>query len=85
LIDEDSVEITYEDDGNGIDQKNLNHIFDPFFTTKLGQGGSGLGLSIVHNLVVGVLGGTINVESTPDEGTKFILILPTTAPEIKKS
>jgi PAS domain S-box-containing protein len=85
LLDEDNVEITYEDDGNGIDQKNLNHIFDPFFTTKLGQGGSGLGLSIVHNLVVGVLGGTINVESTPDNGTKFTLVLPTTAPEIKKS
>jgi len=84
-VNHDCVEIIYADDGNGIEQKNLHHIFDPFFTTKLGQGGSGLGLSIVHNLVVGVLGGTLTVESAPDKGCKFKIILPITAPEIKKS
>ncbi len=85
LLDLESVEIIFKDDGVGVDQKNLHHIFDPFFTTKLGHGGSGLGLSIVHNLVVDVLGGSISVESVPDQGTTFHIILPVTAPEIKKS
>ena len=69
------------DDGNGIPADILPRIFDPFFTTRLGQGGSGLGLNIVHNVVFGVLGGRINVESVPGEGTCFTLVLPLLAPE----
>ena len=44
-------------------QSTLNKIFEPFFTTKRGQGGSGLGLHIVYNLVVQKLGGTIQCRS----------------------
>lgn len=74
------VELTVTDNGNGIAEDNLQKIFDPFFTTKLGQGGSGLGLNIVHNLATGVLGGRIEVASQVDWGTRFTLLLPLTAP-----
>lgn len=73
------VRILVSDDGCGIPAEHLGRIFDPFFTTRLGQGGSGLGLHIVHNIVTGMLGGSIEVESTPG-GTRFTLTLPLTAP-----
>ena len=57
----------------------MSRIFDPFFTTKLGQGGSGLGLSISYNIVTSLLGGQISVHSAPG-GTTFTLELPLTAP-----
>jgi C4-dicarboxylate-specific signal transduction histidine kinase len=76
LIGENSVRITFSDDGVGIAEEHISKIFDPFFTTKLGQGGSGLGLSIVQNIVTGVLGGHIEVHSTIGVGTEFVLELP---------
>ena len=77
----------YVDNGVGIPAATLNRIFEPFFTTRLGQGGSGL--YIVYNLVRGVLGGAIQVESSSGQGTSFTLpclalpcpALPCTAPD----
>jgi signal transduction histidine kinase len=46
--------------------RTLHQIYDPFFTTRMGQGGSGLGMNIVYNIVTGILKGSIRVESTPD-------------------
>ena len=66
----------YADDGKGIPKENLSKIFDPFFTTKRGQGGSGLGLHIVYNLVTQKLNATIECESQVGVGTKFIIKLP---------
>jgi signal transduction histidine kinase/purine-cytosine permease-like protein len=66
----------YEDDGCGIHSEHLGKIFEPFFTTRRGQGGSGLGLHIVYNLVTQKLGGTICCESELGIGTKFIIELP---------
>ncbi|MDO9193100.1 MAG: ATP-binding protein, partial [Undibacterium sp.] len=57
----DTVVISFEDDGVGISEANLKKVFDPFFTTKFGQGGSGLGMHIVYNLVTEVLGGSIDI------------------------
>lgn len=74
------VEITVRDTGKGIDAATLKRIFEPFFTTQLGSGGSGLGLSIVFNIVTGILGGTIRAESTPGQGTAMIVCLPLSAP-----
>jgi signal transduction histidine kinase/purine-cytosine permease-like protein len=65
----------YADDGQGIPAENLSKIFEPFFTTKRGQGGSGLGLHIVYNLVTRKLGGTIQCESQLSR-TKFVIKLP---------
>ncbi|EXI78693.1 MAG: Sporulation kinase A [Candidatus Accumulibacter appositus] len=77
----DQVILRYVDNGKGIPAEILNRIFEPFFTTRLGQGGSGLGLYIVYNLVTAVLGGSIEVESRPGQGTRFTLTLPRSAPE----
>ncbi|MCP5196520.1 MAG: PAS domain S-box protein [Gammaproteobacteria bacterium] len=74
------VVLRYTDDGLGIPPTILNHIFEPFFTTRLGQGGSGLGLYIVYNLVTSVLGGAVKVESLPGQGAGFTFVLPRDAP-----
>lgn len=77
---QDTVQVTVRDTGKGIAPENINRIFEPFFTTRLGQGGSGLGLHIVHNIVSGVLGGTIRVVSEPGGGCEFTMVLPRVAP-----
>ncbi|HNJ76275.1 MAG TPA: PAS domain S-box protein [Azospira sp.] len=76
----DGVEVVVSDDGVGIPPDHMDRIFDPFFTTRLGQGGSGLGLNIVYNIVTGMLGGRIRVDSKPGEGAAFIVTLPLAAP-----
>lgn len=75
------VALHYADNGVGIPATTLNRIFEPFFTTRLGHGGSGLGLYIVHNLVTGALGGTIEVRSTVGQGLSFTFTLPLKAPQ----
>lgn len=74
------VRISVADDGIGMSEPILEKIFTPFFTTKRGQGGSGLGLSIVHNLVVKKLQGDIQVKSTLGKGSEFIITLPLDLP-----
>ncbi len=81
LEDSEWLELSISDDGVGIEPENLPRIFDPFFTTRLGQGGNGLGLNIVHNLAFGTLGGSVNVTSTLQVGTRFCLRLPLKAPD----
>lgn len=76
----DTVYIRFSDDGIGMDADTQKRVFDPFFTTKLGQGGSGLGMNIVYNLVHGVLGGQIHVTSTPGSGSCITMNLPCQAP-----
>jgi len=53
-----------------------NKIFDPFITTKRGEGGSGLGLHLVYNLVTQALGGNIQFESELGNGVSFDIIFP---------
>jgi signal transduction histidine kinase len=71
---EDMVQIRFSDTGTGMDEETRRRVFEPFFTTKMDIG-TGLGLSTVHNTVEG-WGGTIEVDSTPGEGTTFILRFP---------
>jgi ligand-binding sensor domain-containing protein/signal transduction histidine kinase len=66
----------YADDGSGMSEEIRRHIFEPFFTTKRGQGGSGLGMHIVYNLTVQALGGSIECDSAPGQGTRFVLRMP---------
>ncbi|PPE74305.1 PAS domain-containing sensor histidine kinase [Solimonas fluminis] len=75
---ETGVRVRFRDDGHGIAAENLAKIFDPFFTTRRGQGGTGLGLHIVFNLVHQTLGGSIGVDSAPGHGTCFTILLPQT-------
>ncbi len=70
------IELVVEDDGRGIASDALERVFEPFYTTRAGEGGSGLGLSIVRNLVSGLLGGEIALTSAPGAGTRFCLTLP---------
>lgn len=72
----DLVEFVFRDDGKGIPRDIQGKVFDPFFTTKRGGGGSGLGLHILFNLVTGSLGGNVDLESVPGEGTTFRIVFP---------
>ncbi|MEA2059883.1 MAG: ATP-binding protein [Thermodesulfobacteriota bacterium] len=72
--DENNVWIKIKDNGCGIDDDVLEHIFDPFFTTKE-EKGTGLGLSIVYGIVK-EHNGNINVNSSPGNGTEFIISFP---------
>ncbi len=67
--------ITVEDDGCGIEGKNLEVIFDPFFSTKQIRNGTGLGLSIVEKIVK-EHNGTISLKSEVGKGTKFSIFFP---------
>jgi PAS domain S-box-containing protein len=73
---DDRVAIEVADAGCGIPPENLNRIFDPMFTTKPFGEGTGLGLTIVHDIVTGALGGTIDVQSEVGRGTTFTIRLP---------
>ena len=77
---QEQVELVVEDNGRGMDASVVRKIFDPFFTTKLGKGGSGLGMHIVHNIVTNVLGGQIEVQSTPGQGSRMTMLMPRSAP-----
>jgi signal transduction histidine kinase len=75
-----SLALVYSDDGKGIAEKDIEHVFDPFFTTRRGQGGSGLGLNIVYNLVHSTLKGTILLESKLGSGATFKVRFPVLLP-----
>lgn len=74
------VSMRFQDDGLGIPVEHVGKVFDPFFTTRRGQGGTGLGLNIVHNIITKQFGGTITVVSEPGQGVCFLLQFPCTSP-----
>ena len=69
------LKMTVSDGGCGIEPENMPRLFEPFFTTKSVEEGTGLGLSVVHGIVTNH-GGSIDVESTPGQGSCFTVILP---------
>lgn len=75
------IELRFSDNGRGIAPEHQQRVFEPFFTTRRGQGGTGLGLNIVYNLITQKLGGEVSVESALGKGTTFTLRLPIKAPE----
>jgi len=76
----DSAEVVFSDDGCGMSLGVKRQAFDPFFTTRRDQGGTGLGLHIVYNIVTNCLGGRLSLASEPGEGTKISITLPRVAP-----
>jgi len=77
--DPEGVTVTVSDDGRGISEENLDRIFDPFFTTKPVGVGTGLGLPIAF-AIVRQHHGSMDVSSSPGQGTEFRLWLPLSAP-----
>jgi two-component system NtrC family sensor kinase len=72
----DSVEIVIRDNGTGIPPDVVEKMFDPFFTTKPAGEGTGLGLSLSHDIIVKQHAGSIKVESTPGQFSEFNIVLP---------
>ena len=79
-VDEDMVRVRISDNGVGMADEVRARVFDPFFTTKMGQGGTGLGMNIVHSIVTRILGGHVSVESAPGEGTLVSVDMRRNAP-----
>jgi len=76
----DNVEIIFSDNGCGMSLDVRRRAFDPFFTTRRDQGGTGLGLHIVYNIVTNRLGGRLDLDSEPGGGTRIQIVLPRAAP-----
>jgi len=76
---EGAVELSFTDQGTGIEQENLKRIFEPFYTTKEVGKGTGLGLSVSYGIIK-AHGGEIRVDSIVDKGTTFTIILPLQKP-----
>jgi signal transduction histidine kinase len=72
----DTVEIRIRDNGTGIPAEVKEKMFNPFFTTKPAGEGTGLGLSMSHDIIVKQHGGTIDVETEPGQFTEFRIVLP---------
>jgi signal transduction histidine kinase len=77
----DQVDIIFADDGAGMSEEIQRKAFEPFFTTRRNQGGTGLGLHIVYNIVTRRLGGRVRLESGIGRGTTFRIRLPLIAPK----
>ncbi|MGE5148350.1 MAG: sensor histidine kinase, partial [Candidatus Eiseniibacteriota bacterium] len=75
----DRVEIRIRDNGTGIPPEVRDKIFNPFFTTKPAGEGTGLGLSLSHDIIVKQHAGTIELDTRPGEFTEFRIVLPRAA------
>jgi len=79
---DENVEILFSDTGCGMSRDVRRKAFDPFFTTRRDRGCTGLGLHIVHTIVTNGLGGRVNLDSDPDQGTRIRIVLPRVAPKM---
>ncbi|MGL1885532.1 MAG: ATP-binding protein [Reichenbachiella sp.] len=80
-----SLNMSYSDDGHGMDKSIKAKMFDPFFTTRRNAGGSGLGMNIVFNLVTQKLKGSIRCESGLGDGVLFAIKIPLEEKKIYQS
>ncbi|AOZ02737.1 histidine kinase [Cupriavidus sp. USMAHM13] len=80
---DDGIALSHADDGCGIPRALHEKIFEPFYTSRRGQGGSGLGLHLVYNLVTQRLGGTIAVAERAGGGVEFTVRMPRVTPSAR--
>ena len=78
----ENLTIEYQDNGVGMTQEVLDQIYEPFFSTSRSAGGSGLGMNILYNLVVGNLKGSVHCSSELEVGTSFTIKLPRLDPRL---
>lgn len=78
---DESLVFTVKDNGKGLPPEVIARVYEPFFTTSRLSGSTGLGMSIVYNLVTGPLKGKISLSSNTGEGTHVELLLPAKLPE----
>ncbi|MCM2284798.1 MAG: response regulator [Desulfobacula sp.] len=71
-----NILFVYRDNGRGMGPEEREKVFDPFYTTMRGKGGTGLGMSIVFNLITQTLKGSIECESSPGKGVVFTMTFP---------
>jgi signal transduction histidine kinase len=76
MVEHNNCRLVYADNGAGVPESIKKRIFDPFVTTKRGEGGSGLGLHLVYNLVTQALNGKIQLESTLGQGIRIQIDFP---------
>ena len=81
----DRVEVRIRDNGTGIPQELVDKIYKPFFTTKPPGEGTGLGLSLSHDIVVQGHQGKMSVTTTAGEFTEFLITLPKRAARSSES
>ncbi|HEY9129980.1 MAG TPA: HAMP domain-containing sensor histidine kinase [Sulfurovum sp.] len=79
----DKLVLTYQDNGKGISEEHEKKVFDPFFTTKRGQGGSGLGLHIIYNLITQKLGGSLELMKVSPHGLGFTITFDRSSIKVK--
>jgi len=72
---DEALSFVYQDNGDGMSAEVLARIYDPFYTTRRTEGGSGLGMNIVYNLVTSKLGGQIETTSQPGEGLNIVMTI----------
>ena len=75
-VTEERVELAVSDNGCGMSEEVAKRIWEPFFTTRRGDGGSGLGMHITHNIVVEHFGGSIDLTTHEGHGTRYTIRLP---------
>ena len=75
MLNQDTIRVSFADNGIGIPEKNVSRLFEPFFTTKKKGKGVGLGLSVAYGIIQEHKG-SINVKSEPEKGTTFAILLP---------
>ncbi|MFT4927316.1 MAG: ligand-binding sensor domain-containing protein/signal transduction histidine kinase [Phenylobacterium sp.] len=80
--DHNRLHFTYRDNGCGMSEEQVRRVFDPFYTTNRDQGGTGLGMHIVFNLVSQKLLGNIECTSIPGGGVTFLIVVPVVIDEI---
>ena len=80
-LNNDHATVSIHDNGAGMPEDIKSHIFDHLYTTKEIGKGTGLGLAIAQQIIVETHGGDITVNSSPQQGTEFVLTLPIVAPE----